>query len=127
MGLPGVMVREANFIPTFDKYVDSACGGIQLHVFDASRFRALRCALTVISEVRRLYPSQFGWRLPSTTGTYYFDLLTGSNVTRLAVDRGDSVDDIVDMWEADPAFAEFRERRGRHLLYTSSHAWEISV
>jgi uncharacterized protein YbbC (DUF1343 family) len=46
---------------------------------------------------------------------FWMDLLTGSNTTRLALDRGESIAAIVSGWEA--GLRAFGETRKKHLLY----------
>ncbi len=36
--LPGVIFREINFLPTFQKHKDEVCGGIFLHITDRKQF-----------------------------------------------------------------------------------------
>jgi uncharacterized protein YbbC (DUF1343 family) len=113
LGLPGVQFREAYFAPTFSKWVNQNCGGVQLFVTDRKRFDPIRTALAMIISARRLYPKDFAWR--ESKSPYWIDLLTGSDQVRTAIDGGANVDQVVAGWQAD--LARFRAQRQRYLLY----------
>lgn len=61
----GVAFREAYFTPTFSKHQGASVTGVQLHVWDAARFEAVRTALALLTAVKALYPHKFEWRSPS--------------------------------------------------------------
>ena len=62
--LPGVVLREVAFEPTFHKWAGQLCRGFQLHVTDRSAFKPYYTTLVLLSVIRRLYPEQFAWRQP---------------------------------------------------------------
>ncbi|MDI5972391.1 DUF1343 domain-containing protein [Streptomyces sp. SL13] len=109
-GLPGVRFRENYTVPTFDKFANSTCGGVQVHLTDRRRVDAIRTAVAMIVTARRLYPSVFGWRPDN-----WIDDLTGSSRLRTMVDAGAGTDDVVGAWSAE--LAAFRARREPFLLY----------
>jgi len=111
--LPGVDFREAYFVPTYSKYVNHTCGGLQLHVTDREAFDPIRTAIAMIVTARRLYRSRFAWR--ETTAPFWIDLLTGSDRVRRAVDAGAGVDEVVGGWRSE--LSDFRASRDRYLLY----------
>ncbi|GAA0336313.1 DUF1343 domain-containing protein [Actinoallomurus spadix] len=113
LNLPGVRFREAYFAPTFSKWANQNCGGVQLFVTDRRRFDPIRTALAMIISARRLYPKDFAWR--ESKSPYWIDLLTGSDQVRTAIDGGANVDQVVAGWQAD--LARFRAQRRRYLLY----------
>lgn len=108
--LPGVRFRENYFMPTFDKFTGTTCGGVQLVVTDRERFDAIRTAVTMMVTAKRLYPGAFAWRTDN-----WIDKLTGSDRLRRMVDAGASADEVVGAWE--PELAEFRGLRGRYEIY----------
>ena len=119
--IPGAVVRETYFTPTFSKFQGVACGGVFLHVVDAATFDPLFAALTLISAIARLYPASFAWRAPDSEGRYWVDLLSGSNFTRLALDRGEGAAEIVAAWEADDQLVAFRALRKQYLIPSYAH------
>ena len=117
--LPGVQFRPLVFTPTFHKFAGQACGGVQLHVTDRQAFLAYRTGVALLRAVHELWPEQFSWRRRA----YEFvedkpaiDLLTGSDLVRVAIDRGDSLADIAASWSA--AEHEYARARAEWLLYS---------
>jgi uncharacterized protein YbbC (DUF1343 family) len=110
-GLPGVRFRETYFVPTFDKFAGTTCGGVQVHVTDSGAFDAIRTAVTMIVTARQGYPRVFGWRADN-----WIDKLSGSARLRTTVDAGAGPNDVVAAWQGE--LAEFRRRRAPYLLYS---------
>ncbi len=116
----GAVLRPCTFQPTFHKHAKQVCGGVQVHVTDASRFRSYRAYLRMIAWVAAAAPEAFGWR----TEPYEFvergdrpaiDLLTGGPEVRQAIETGRDLDEVL-AHEARGAEA-FREARAAWLLY----------
>lgn len=118
LALEGAVVRPLTFCPTFHKHAGLTCGGVQVHVTDASRFRPYEAYVRLIARCRALAPTAFRWR----TERYEFidtipafDLLTGGPELREAIDRGD---DLERHFADDRAKAErFAVTRAPFLLY----------
>ena len=113
LGLPGVRFREAYFAPTFSKWQDKNCGGVELAVTDRRRYDSIRTAIAMIITARKLYPKDFAWRESATP--YWIDKLTGSDQVRIAIDGGATTDQVVAGWKSE--LARFRAQRARYLLY----------
>lgn len=115
LGLPGVLFRATTFTPTFHAFAGETVRGVQLHVSDPVAFEPVRTGVLLVETVARLYPDDFGWRLPEPvepsepsgggpdglagtgpSGTPevlpgrrpFVDLLWGSDALRTAVDAG---------------------------------------
>jgi uncharacterized protein YbbC (DUF1343 family) len=110
MKLPGVRFRETYFAPTFSKWVNQMCGGVELYVSDRGSFDAIRTATAMLVTLKSLYPNDFAWRSDN-----YIDLLTGSDYVRKAIDAGQDTDQVVAGWQQD--LAAFRQLRERYLIY----------
>jgi uncharacterized protein YbbC (DUF1343 family) len=110
LSLRGVEFRENYFVPTFSKFVNQTCGGVELTVTDAAAFDAIGTAVAMLVTAKQLYPSVFAWRSDN-----YIDLLSGSDRLRRMVDAGAGVDEIVGSWQ--PELADFTNRRRQYLLY----------
>jgi uncharacterized protein YbbC (DUF1343 family) len=96
LSMPGVKFRPVNFIPTFSKYKDQNCGGVQAHVLDREKFSPVRTGLNMIDTINRIYPGEFQWRGEKRP---FFDLLMGTDKTRKQLSDGESVDNIIHSWE----------------------------
>ena len=116
--LPGVILREAHFEPTFHKWAGEICQGFQLHVTDRQSFRPYYTTLALLAAIRELYPEQFAWRQPPyeyETERLPIDLLTGDAAIRLGLDQGKTAAELEDAWQED--LNRFREARREFLLY----------
>ena len=112
LSLTGVIFRPAYFIPTFVKYKDQNCGGVQVHVIDRDKFAPVKVALSMIDIIRRAYPGEFQWRGGDRP---FFDLLMGTDRVRKQLSSGESLDNIINSWEDE--LAKFSEARSGYCLY----------
>jgi len=110
LDVPGAEFRETYFVPTFGKFVNETCGGVQLTVTDPPVFDPIRAAVTMFVTAKRLYPNLFGWR-----PDLMIDKLSGSARLRTMIDAGADVPEVVGAWQAE--LDEFAVRRGQYLLY----------
>jgi uncharacterized protein YbbC (DUF1343 family) len=107
--LTGVRARATCFVPSSDRFAGEMCSGVQLHVTDRNALRPVALGLHLIAALCELCPDEFTWR------TSHFDRLIGSDQVRLALERGESVEQIVQSWSE--TLAEFEQQRTAHLLY----------
>jgi uncharacterized protein YbbC (DUF1343 family) len=108
--LPGVRFRETYFVPTFSKFVNQTCGGVQLHITDERRFAPIKTAVTMLVTAKQVHPNVFAWRPDN-----YIDKLSGSARLRTMVDSGANVGDVTGAWREElAAFARLREK---YLIY----------
>ncbi|MFO0551578.1 MAG: DUF1343 domain-containing protein [Polyangiaceae bacterium] len=98
-GLPGFTARPLTFMPTFHKHAGKLCGGVQIHVTDAAAFRPYATYLALVWAAKRLAPADFRFRTERYEFIDHipaFDLLTGSDHARLAIERGAPLSDWLD-------------------------------
>ncbi len=89
--LPGLALRPMRFVPTFDKWRGTSCGGVYLHITDPATVRSYRTIVAVLACVARLWPEQFQWLPPPyeyETVKPPIDILSGSCRLREAIDSG---------------------------------------
>jgi uncharacterized protein YbbC (DUF1343 family) len=118
LGLPGVGFRPTRFMPTFHKWARRLCGGVQLHVTDAGRFKPFLTGLALIATARRLAPRGFGWKRPPYEFEWRrlpIDILCGTDAVRRGIERGLALGRIEGAWQ--PDLARWRRRRARYLAY----------
>jgi uncharacterized protein YbbC (DUF1343 family) len=116
--LPGVVLRETWFQPTFHKWAGETCGGWQLHVTHRRAFKPYYTTLAILQTIRQLYPDQFQWRQPPYEYEYDrlpFDLLTGDPAVREGLEAGVPLEKIEADWTA--GLEEFLPQRQKYLLY----------
>jgi uncharacterized protein YbbC (DUF1343 family) len=107
--LPGVVFREAHFVPQFDRHAGQPACGVHLHVTDRTLFDPLRAGLEILAAADALWPGQL------TFSPGHFDLLAGSDRLRAALQAGAAPADIVAGWDAD--LRQFTEARAPFLIY----------
>ncbi len=116
--LPGVMLRETYFEPTFHKWSGQVCPGFQLHVTQRQAYKPYYTTLVLLAVIRKLYPQEFAWRLPPyeyENERQPIDLLTGDAAIREGIDQGVSVVELEASWQGE--LARFMESRREFLLY----------
>lgn len=117
--LPGVVFRAVRFLPTFQKWVGTPCGGVQLHVVDPRAFRPYLTGLAVLcafwSQCRAL---GFDWKQPPyeyETERLPIHLLLGDDALREGIESGADPRDLEGRWAAE--LAQWREETQPDLLY----------
>jgi uncharacterized protein YbbC (DUF1343 family) len=112
--LPGVRFRASSFIPTFWRFKDEVCHGVQLHLTDRSRFQPVLTGLHMIATLLSMDSGKVVWE-KSNEEAYHFDLLAGTDKTRKLLMQGASVDEISKDWLI--GVEKFMAERRNNLLY----------
>jgi uncharacterized protein YbbC (DUF1343 family) len=97
LGLAGVVARPLTFQPMFHKHAGKACGGVEIHVIDASAFHPVRTYLSLLTLAHH-QSAAFRFRTERyefVDGIPAFDLLTGSAAAREAIVAGAEARDVV--------------------------------
>jgi uncharacterized protein YbbC (DUF1343 family) len=118
MRLPGVFFRPVNFEPTFQKFAQMACGGVQIHVQDRDVFEPFLTGIAVVSAIKALYPDSFEWRRPPYEYEYQrmpIEILCGGNRIPRQIEAGAPLEEIRQGWQDD--VARFLAQRKSYLLY----------
>ncbi|HWD07262.1 MAG TPA: DUF1343 domain-containing protein [Amycolatopsis sp.] len=110
LDLPGAKFRETYFVPTFSKFVNETCGGVELTVTDPRAFDAISTAVAMLVTAKRIAPGTFGWR-----PDHAIDLLSGSDRLRTMIDAGAGIDEVTGAWRTE--LAAFERRRRPYLIY----------
>lgn len=112
-----VAFRVHSFRPQASKWAGAMCNGVQVYPLgEAVEWPALEVWLSIIREVRHMYPDQFAWLQPPENSTsYHFDRLIGSDRVRMQIDDGATVDEIASNWPE--VRVAFMEQRQPYLIY----------
>lgn len=70
MGFEGVYFRRHYFTPTFAKYANEMCQGVQVHVTDRSKFKPVHVGYAMLDVIRHMYPDDFKISKPYKEGCY---------------------------------------------------------
>jgi uncharacterized protein YbbC (DUF1343 family) len=114
----GVHFRACSFQPTFQKHAGRACGGVQIHVTDRETFEPVSVGVAAVKVAHDLYPEQFLWKEPPYEYVYDqnpFDVIAGTGTLRGALERGDSLEAIINSWRQKQS--TFMFLRDKYLLY----------
>jgi uncharacterized protein YbbC (DUF1343 family) len=117
--LPGVILRETWFQPTFHKWAGEVCGGFQLHITERRTYKPYFTTLAILQVIMKLYPGQFQWRQPPYEYEYErlpIDLLTGDPGIRKGLEGNISVAELEKQWSIE--LEEFMTERQTYLLYS---------
>ncbi len=101
INLPGVQWRPLSFEPTFHKFANQVCGGVQIHVTSRHTFSSVLTYTAAICTIQRLYPHDFAWKKPPyeyENDKRPIDILAGGISWAEAVASGRSVWDIQAGW-----------------------------
>jgi uncharacterized protein YbbC (DUF1343 family) len=78
MQLPGVLFREADFVPTFHRFKGEHCHGLQLHITDRTVFQSFRTAMLLIQQIRNTH-AEFEFVYRKDLNVYQMDILLGKD------------------------------------------------
>jgi uncharacterized protein YbbC (DUF1343 family) len=116
--LEGVHFRPVAFEPTFHKHAGTSCGGCQIHVRDRRAFRPVETGAVLLEAFWQADPEAFAWRDPPyeyETRLKPIDILSGSTMLRVGLERGMDGREIAQRWSHD--LQPFLDVRERFLLY----------
>jgi uncharacterized protein YbbC (DUF1343 family) len=102
-GAAGVLLREAHFLPTFDKFMGIPCHGFQLHVTERDIYSPVAAGIVCLKVIRDQDPKAFNWlRNPKAlhelrdVEIFFVDNLAGTDALRKMIDRGAPLEEILD-------------------------------
>jgi uncharacterized protein YbbC (DUF1343 family) len=107
LNLPGVRFRPCSFVPTFSKFKEQLCGGVQLHVMQAESFEPIRTALITLKTIYAKYPDQVKIEP-------YASKLMGVPELHERI-KTEGVDAIIAGWQEN--LGAFKALREKYLLY----------
>lgn len=118
LALPGVIFRSCAFQPTFQKHAKVTCGGVQIHVVDRERFDSVLAGIAMVKVAYDMYRNEFRWKEEPYEYVFDknpFDVISGTNKIREAIEQGVELDTIKAGWQK--PLAEFKNTRAPYLLY----------
>jgi len=121
--LPGIILREAYFQPTFNKWQGRVCGGLHIHVTDPRIFKPYATTIALLQDVQSLYPQQFSWTHPPyeyEAEKMPIDIIAGDGAVREAVERQRPLEELESSWQED--LLSFKEHAQRYHLYNELRA-----
>ena len=111
----GCCFRLHNFIPTFNKYQDRLCNGLQIHITDLAEFRPVSTILEILDAVIQTSPAgEMKFNEPPYEYEYRlspFDILSGDSGMRKTLENRESLKSEKERWakEAEDFKIEFNQ------------------
>jgi uncharacterized protein YbbC (DUF1343 family) len=116
--LPGFVLRDHDFQPTFHKWQGEVCRGFQIHVTDVQRYLPYLTTVALLQDVVALHRDRFAWKQPPyeyVTDRLPIDVLTGDPAVREAIESGADLRALAAGWKAD--IRAFEKEAVEHRLY----------
>lgn len=112
-GLGGVLFRPMYFEPTFSKHKGELCRGVQIHITDKKKVKAIEVGIHLLYEVMDMDREKFQWLPPFKEGSHHFiDFLSGSDEVR---NRRYEAEDFIEKWRKESE--EFKKLKENYHIY----------
>jgi uncharacterized protein YbbC (DUF1343 family) len=109
-GLAGVSFIPVSYRPSYSRFRDKHLLGAQLVITEATDFKPLRTALTILTVLEKLYPGKTIFK-----NNWFFNAIWGDPKVKSEVRAGKSPQEIEARWAAD--LQVFSQQRSKVLLY----------
>jgi uncharacterized protein YbbC (DUF1343 family) len=117
--LVGMVARPTYFRPTFQKWANQTCGGVQIHPIDSSRFRPWAVGQVILREAYHSLGEDFEWNTkPYEYETRHpaIDYINGQFALKTWVETNGSIEELLELEKH--SRAEYEEIRESILLYS---------
>ena len=112
LDMPGLHFRRASFKPTFSKYQNELCHGVQVHITDREKADVFLGGLKLLETIRDMYPEKLEYLSWGESRIHSLDKLLGTDAFRAGKLTADEVSQTYA-----PGVAAFSEAVKPFLLY----------
>ena len=112
LDMPGLHFRRASFKPTFSKYQNELCRGVQVHITDREKADVFLGGLKLLETIRDMYPEKLEYLSWGESRIHSLDKLLGTDAFRAGRLTADEVSQTYA-----PGVAAFSEAVKPFLLY----------
>ena len=112
LDMPGLHFRRASFKPTFSKYQNELCHGVQAHITDREKADVFLGGLKLLETIRDMYPEKLEYLSWGESRIHSLDKLLGTDAFRAGRLTADEVSQTYA-----PGVAAFSEAVKPFLLY----------
>ena len=112
LDMPGLHFRRASFKPTFSKYQNELCHGVQVHITDREKADVFLGGLKLLETIRDMYPEKLEYLSWGESRIHSLDKLLGTDAFRASRLTADEVSQTYA-----PGVAAFSEAVKPFLLY----------
>ncbi|HCC71623.1 MAG TPA: DUF1343 domain-containing protein [Bacteroidales bacterium] len=119
MKIPGCAFREHNFIPTFHKFKDEYCRGLQIYITDYNLYEPVYTAACIFKKINDI-SGQLLFKNPPyeyEEALMPFDILSGDSMLRHVITDNGSLNHERERWNSD--INEFNNEVKEYLLYSN--------
>jgi len=116
--LRGVYFRPVYFQPTFQKWKEEVCGGVQIHVTDRRQINAFEVGVKLLAAIVEHFRDGFAWKNPPYEYEYErmpVDLIAGTQKLREAIDSRKGLSRFLE--SAREQVSQLQKVRKKYLLY----------
>jgi uncharacterized protein YbbC (DUF1343 family) len=116
LGVPGVLFRPATFEPFYGVFKNRVISGSELFFTDPDQVNLCNLAVQILCQMYhepgiRMFKADAS----GDAGPDAFDKIAGGDALRLAIEKGETPEEIIASWQA--GLSDFREARRHYLLY----------
>jgi uncharacterized protein YbbC (DUF1343 family) len=115
--LPGLVLRDHAYEPTFHKWAGEVCRGFQIQVTDRAAYRPYLTTLALLQDIITTHRDRFAWKEPPyeyVTDKPPIDVLTGDPAVRAVLESGADLRTLERSWKKEIAAFD-REARAIRL------------
>ena len=112
--LAGIRFEPEDYRAASGLYQGAMMAGLRLTITDSRLFRPLATCVTLIEAIIKVYGQTSLWTAPGTRPEW-FDSLFGTDLVRLALQKGTPATEIISHWQ--PDLADYKRARTPQLLY----------
>jgi uncharacterized protein YbbC (DUF1343 family) len=116
MNLPGVLFRPATWEPFYGVFKNEVINGVQIYYLDRDKVDLCGLAAHILYTVyHKPGVKMFHTDASGDSGPDAFDKIAGGDALRLALQHGQTPEEIIGSWQ--PGLEAFRAERRRFLIY----------
>ena len=116
MRMPGVLFEPVTFKPFYSLFKDQIVSGAQIFYTDRDKVNLCNLAVQILYQMYHSPGTRmFRTSADGDSGPDAFDHVAGTDALRVALQNGDTPEEIIASWQ--PGLAAFREARRPFLLY----------
>lgn len=113
----GIKFRPIYFTPTFSKYQNEICQGIQIHVLDKNKLNGVEIGLHLLNEIIKMGKGYFKYIKPFKKEMYHFiDYLSGTSDLRKCLGKDYLIDELMKKWREESQ--EFKAIKEKYHIYS---------
>ncbi len=116
LNLPGIKTRPVYFRPSFSKWKNDVCEGVQIHILQPKKVQPVQLGVKFLFVLRDLYFNDFELTSPGPDRRRFLDTLCGGTQLSYALENDRSPESLLGVWAQESE--KFVQRRKEFLIYS---------